>query len=290
MTEDLGRYKRKIVILITLLMTTAAYLSVHIYFETTMTRRDDLEPTGAKSRTESIPAGQMHQSLFNQQVINEGRISKTTEGADLESAKINIDVLKKTNLTLRLWGTITGNNIRASAIIEETTTGKQKLCREGDVILNATVEMIFREKVVLSVDDNYEILEIETKQADVNAKDKYGVTALIAASFKGQKEIVELLIIEGADLNAQDNKGDTALMNAAIKGHSEIAELLITNGADVHVRDNLGNTALIDSAKYARETTCEVIAVLIDSGADVNVKNKYGVTALMNAAQWGHID
>jgi ankyrin repeat protein len=30
-------------------------------------------------------------------------------------------------------------------------------------------------------------------------------------SCKGQKEIVEILILEGADLDAQDNKGETAL-------------------------------------------------------------------------------
>ena len=192
-------------------------------------------------------------------------------------------------MKLKLWGTITGNSVNAFAIIEETTNRKQKLYRVSDSIQNATVKMILRQKVVLRVDENDEILEIETGKADVNAKDKYGVTALIDASFKGQKEIVELLIIEGADLNAKDNQGNTALMNAAIKGHRQIAELLIANGADVDARDNLGNTALIDSAKYARQSTCEVIAALTGAGADVNAKNKYGVTALMNAAQWGHI-
>jgi ankyrin repeat protein len=45
---------------------------------------------------------------------------------------------------------------------------------------------------------------------------------------------------------------------------------------------------LIDSAKYARESTCDVIALLIDFGAEINERNQYGVTALMNAAQWGH--
>jgi hypothetical protein len=203
---------------------------------------------------------------------------------------VDIEAFKKTSLNLKLWGTITGKNVRAYAIIEETTNRKQKLYREGDVIQNAVVKRILRGKVILSIDDNFEILDIEIKRADVNAKNKYGVTALIDASFRGQKEVVELLIVEGADLDAQDNKGDTALMNAAIKGHREIAELLVTNGADVDIQDNSGNTALIDSAKYARESTCDVIGLLIDNGADVNAGNKYGATALMNAAQWGHLE
>jgi ankyrin repeat protein len=196
----------------------------------------------------------------------------------------------KANLKLRLWGTITGSNISAYAIIEDTTTRKQKLYKKSDEIQNATVIMIFREKVVLRVGDHLEILEIETGRPEVNAKDKYGVTALIDASFKGQKEIVELLILEGADLDARDRQGNTALMNAALKGHIEIVELLISNGADVSVKDNSGNTALIDSAKYARDSACEIIALLKDNDADVNAKNNFGLTALIYAAQGGHVE
>ena len=203
---------------------------------------------------------------------------------------VNDTIAKKTSLNLRLWGTITGSNISAYAIIEDTTTRKQKLYKKRDEIQNATVIMIFREKVVLKVGDNFEILEIETARPDVNAKDKYGVTALIDASLKGQREIVELLILEGADLNARDNQGDTALMNAALKGRIEIVELLISNGADVSVKDKSGNTALIESAKYARESACEIIALLKDNGANVNANNKFGLTALIYAAQGGPLE
>ena len=129
---------------------------------------------------------------------------------------VHSETLKNTGLKLRLWGTITGNDISAYAIIEDMTTRKQKLYKKGDEIQNATVKMIFRNKVVLKIGDSFEILEIETGRPDVNAKDKYGVTALIDASLQGQKEIVELLILEGADLNARDNQGNTALMNAAL--------------------------------------------------------------------------
>jgi ankyrin repeat protein len=196
----------------------------------------------------------------------------------------------KTSLNLRLWGTITGNNINAYAIIEDRTTHRQKLYKKGDGIQNATVEMIAREKVVLKVGDDFEILEIEKGRPDVNAKDEYGVTALIDASFKGQKDLVELLILEGADLNARDNQGNTALMNAALKGHIEIVDLLISNGADISAKDKTGNTALIESAKYARESACEIITLLKNNGARVNAKNNYGLTGIIYAAQGGHAE
>jgi ankyrin repeat protein len=198
------------------------------------------------------------------------------------------DTYRHTDLKLRLWGTVTGDVAGAYAIIEDMNTRKQKLLREGDEIQNATVAMIFRDRVVLKVGGTYELLAIQNTRPDVDAKDKYGLTALIDASLHGQKEIVELLILEGADLNARDNQGDTALMHAALRGHAEIVELLLAHDADVAVKDKSGNTALIESAKYARETACAIIARLKDSGADVNAENKFGMTALILAALGGH--
>ena len=286
----MGLNKKKWALLIILLITVTAYLYVYIYSDITTSSLDDIDQTGAKSQKVPTTANETPQLLSNHETITEGNLSYPTKGVEITSEKINIENLKKTNLKLRLWGTITGSNIRVRAIIEEISNRKQKLYSEGDAVQNATITKISRKKVVLSVDDKYEILEIETKASDVNAKDKFGVTALIDASLEGQKEIVELLIVEGADLDAQDNKGDTALMNAALKGHSEIVELLIANGADVRIKDNSGNTALIDSAKYARASACQIITILIDNGANVNAKNKYGVAALMYAALGGQAE
>jgi ankyrin repeat protein len=221
-------------------------------------------------------------------IVNGDNLLDTAAGMEKGAEKIDIPALKKTNLKLKLWGTITGNGVRAYAIIEEGTKLEQKLYQVGENIQNATIKMILRDKVVLSVEGNDELLVIETKRVDVNAKNQYGVTTLIDASYQGRKEQVEWLIVGGADLNARDNQGDTALMNAAIKGHSEIVALLLAHGADVHAKDNAGSTALIEASKYGRESSSEVLSLLIENGAEVNEKNKYGETALMNAARWGH--
>ena len=281
----------KIILALVLLLSTAAavYLIVHQINKMTNVEPDDTRQTVISSKVRLTFGDQTHQSSFDNRTAAELNPLSETNAVEIPFENVDIEAFNKTSLNLKLWGTITGKNVKAFAIIEETINRKQKLYREGDAIQNAAVKRILRGKVILSIDGKLETLDIETKRADVNAKNKYGVTALIDASFRGQKEVVELLIVEGADLDAQDNKGDTALMSAAIKGHREIVELLVMNGADVDIQDNLGNTALIDAAKYARESTCDVIGFLIDNGADVNGGNKYGVTALMNAAQWGHI-
>ena len=270
------------------LITTAAYLGFHIYSKKTAGRPEYVHRTGAQPLKTSTLAEESQSSISDSRTAVEGYLFNTASGVVTTPEKINIPTLKKTKLKLKLWGTITGNSVSAHAIIEETTQREQKLFRVGETVLNATLSMILREKVVLNVDGKYELLEMESRQVDVDAKNRYGVTALIDASYRGQKEHIEWLIVEGADLNARDNQGDTALMNAAIKGHSEIVELLIANGADVNAKDNAGNTALIDASKYNRASTSEVLSSLIDHGAEVNLRNKYGETAVMNAARWGH--
>ena len=227
---------------------------------------------------------------FKQQIIVDRIHSEAALERGRQSNGIHKAAAKKTNLPLRLWGTITGSNISAYAIIEDIRTKNQNIYKKGDQIQNATIMAVFRERVVLRLDDNFEILELVSTRSDFNGKYESAGYAFIDASFKGQKDIVELLIHEGVDLNAQDNQGDTALMKAAIKGHVDIVELLIANGADVSVRDKSGNTALMDSAKYPRESACDIINLLKDNGADIDATNKFGLTAIIYASLGGQLE
>jgi general secretion pathway protein C len=74
---------------------------------------------------------------------------------------INLDNLKETDLKLKLWGTVTGKGRRAYAVIEDTKTRQQNLYRVGDTVQDATLKLILRQKVVLSVNDRDEVLGME---------------------------------------------------------------------------------------------------------------------------------
>jgi ankyrin repeat protein len=65
---------------------------------------------------------------------------------------------------------------------------------------------------VLKDNDMKAVMEALEKDADVNAKDEYGKTALMLASEYGNLDIVKQLIAKGAYINAKDNEGKTALM------------------------------------------------------------------------------
>jgi ankyrin repeat protein len=72
--------------------------------------------------------------------------------------------------------------------------------------------------------------------ADVNARDRYGQTALMLAAHHGHRGIVETLVGAGADLNVTAKYNLSALMLALVAGHIAIARFLARGGADLRIR------------------------------------------------------
>lgn len=76
------------------------------------------------------------------------------------------------------------------------------------------------------------VKDLLAKGADVNAKFRYGATALSYASDKGHTEVVKVLLEHGADVNVKDTfYGATPIIWAAQKGHTEIVRALLDKGA-----------------------------------------------------------
>lgn len=71
---------------------------------------------------------------------------------------------------------------------------------------------------------------------DVDARDRYGQTALMLAAHAGHREVVEILIAHRVDLNITAKFGLSALMLALIAGHEEVARFLARAGADLSLR------------------------------------------------------
>ena len=73
---------------------------------------------------------------------------------------------------------------------------------------------------------NRALVELLATRGDVN-----GQTPLCLSVHRGRRDIVELLIAKGADVNAKNKWGLSALDIAVILGHTEIVELLHKHGA-----------------------------------------------------------
>merc|ERR1719510_675057 len=110
---------------------------------------------------------------------------------------------------------------------------------------------------------------------------RIGTTPLIAAAFKGHKDVVQLLLDNNADIDHRDSNVKTALMFAAWKGHKDVIQVLLDNGANVNHQDKKGYTALMKAAQYGHK---EVVQLLLDNGANIDKQDSEGFTALILAA------
>lgn len=98
--------------------------------------------------------------------------------------------------------------------------------------------------------------------ADVNAKNCIGVSALSNAVLVDNLEFAKTLLCNGANVNSKDYKGDTALMFACAKENWEITNLLIDNGANVNIKNNEGKTALEYYKKRCKSPNSKIVSLL----------------------------
>ena len=95
-------------------------------------------------------------------IILERNIFGSASGADatpLQKAPAEEPIVK-TKLQLRLLGTVAGDADVACAVIEDTSTKIQDLYRLGDVIQEARIERIERNRIILARGDTKEVLEL----------------------------------------------------------------------------------------------------------------------------------
>ena len=122
--------------------------------------------------------------------------------------------------------------------------------------------------------------------ADVNAKDKAGLTPLQRAVYVGNPEIVEALFSVGAKVSKEEKKWN-ALHLAASNGHLELVRLLLDKGMDVNGRDHLDITPLHGAAFNGHK---KIVALLLEKGADVRAKDIKGKTPYDRAEAEGHTE
>ena len=137
---------------------------------------------------------------------------------------------------------------------------------------------------------------VSQKGAKVDARDRYGRTALMEASAYGHLEMLKFLVAQGADVNAESNTDSTALHTASWfwphqEGLSisdigeqklEIIKFLISKGADVNAENDFDRTALINASIHGH---LEMLKFLVSQGAKVNVRDNDGRRALFWASE-----
>jgi len=127
------------------------------------------------------------------------------------------------------------------------------------------------------------------QNADVNAPQGDGTTALHWAAFRDDLPMVKLLLAAGAKVTAATREGAiTPLFMACTNGDAAIIEALLNAGADANSVKGNGTTALMTAAAAG---SAPAVKLLLDRGAEVNAEESvHGQTALMFAAALDRAD
>jgi ankyrin repeat protein len=123
--------------------------------------------------------------------------------------------------------------------------------------------------------DAAEVKALLDKGADVDAKFRYGATALFKAAERGHTEVVKLLIERGANVNVKDTfYGATAMSWALQKGHTGVIRAILTKSTEeagdvLQTGVSSDNLELVSAALETGKVPAESLtAALFTAGSD----------------------
>ncbi|KAJ7835381.1 ankyrin repeat-containing domain protein [Mycena olivaceomarginata] len=122
--------------------------------------------------------------------------------------------------------------------------------------------------------------------ANVNAVTK-NYNALCAASFHGHVEVIQVLLEKGAEVNAMSGRYGSALQAASVRGNIGICQLLIEHGAEVNTVGGEYGSALQAASV---EGNLDICRLLVENGAGVNAAGGRFGSALQAASFGGNME
>lgn len=134
--------------------------------------------------------------------------------------------------------------------------------------------------------DTAAVRALLAEQADVDAAELDGTTALHWAAHLGDAISADLLLDAGADPRPVTRNGATPFSLACYKGHAEVIERLLVAGEDPNTLVNGAPVLMM----VARTGNPVALRALLRHGADPNAAEAVrGQTPLMHAAAAGHV-
>lgn len=115
-------------------------------------------------------------------------------------------------------------------------------------------------------------------RCELDAYGGYSKTTALSF-FNIPNELVRWLVEQGADINARDRYGSSALHNQAINWCGN-TELLLELGADIEAIDYQNETPLFAAAAFFKPSA---VHTLVSKGANINAENKMKQTPLDKA-------
>ncbi|KAL3147962.1 Ankyrin repeat domain-containing protein 52 [Trebouxia sp. C0009 RCD-2024] len=146
------------------------------------------------------------------------------------------------------------------------------------------------------------LLELVAAGASINGMSPQGVTPLHAAARYDNVTAVGWLLRHDADLDAKDNKGWTALHHAIAQNSAQAGEVLLAHGASANLifpeDNNSGNATEIEKCQgsllyhAAKRDFVRSVTVLLPAGASTSYtyKGVYPIERAVSAGGWNVVE
>ena len=200
-----------------LLVACAVYFSVKGFYKVSTSYLDPVYPSTTDTRKVATPDYAANRPLSHYRTIVERNLFNTKTGVDQAPEKVDLETLKPTDLKLKLLGTVSGDKKDTYAVIEDVGEKQQHLYRVGDTIQNATVKTILREKVVLHVNGEDEILAIEKKSDDAGLSNYSNKST--AATLNRKDAALEKISLQRAQIDAAVQDINSLMKQVRIRPH-----------------------------------------------------------------------
>ena len=186
--------------------------------------------------------------LSKYKAIVERDIFQTNISSDATPEEMIVENIKPTEKNLKLWGTVVGNDpSRAYAIIEEPGKKRrqrnQHLYRHDDIVQGAQIKKILREKVILSVNGNNEILHIVEPQSSGKARRIRNVS-----NRQRKQPVRQRRVLRSSQIQKALSNIDTLMSQANIRPHADGFKITGIRPSSIFRRMGLRNGDIITAA------------------------------------------
>jgi ankyrin repeat protein len=109
-------------------------------------------------------------------------------------------------------------------------------------------------------DDTDVIQQFVEAGIPINSFNEKGYTALMIATYHGNKNSVNTLLQLGANACLEDNRGNTALMAAIFRGEFSLAKTLVSLDCDNNHQNKAGQTAEQFAQTFGQQKVLDLLA------------------------------
>ena len=173
-------------------------------------------PAAAPEVSETSGNGSLASKPHYQDIVRRNffhaMISETEEKEEKTESlpQLSIETMEKTDLDLKLWGTVTGEKNGAFAVIEDKKTNNQALYKIGDAIQSAIVRKILRHRVVLNNNGKDQILEMDMEDI---------ISSPVKKTVPGPAENAENITLDRSLVNRSMDNINTLMKQVRIRPH-----------------------------------------------------------------------